>query len=167
MFIRSLLIASFMAFPASFAMADVNAREPDPSKWLTEVYDLYAKAQKNEALQSKATVDLIFNRGSKALKALYKKDQACSRKSGGVCALDFDFVIDGQDFQIADVKVGPTQITGATAEVIVTFKNFDTPNVNTYHFIKEGGLWVVDDVENQSGKDKAFSIAKMISGFKP
>ena len=141
-------------------------REPDPSAWLKQVYELYEKAQSNTALDGKATTDLIEKRSSKPLAALFRKDAACSKRTQGVCALDFDFVVDGQDYKISNVDVGPTVAAGDKATVTVTFRNFDANSRNVYTFVREGGQWKVDDVLFKSGADQPASLAKLIRDYK-
>jgi len=160
------LFVAAIAGGLDVAAAQVNPREPDPSAWLKQVYDLYEKAQANSALDGKATTDLIEKRASKSLAALFRKDAACSKRTQGVCALDFDFVVDGQDYKLSNVDVGPTVSTGDKATVTVTFKNMDSDSRNVYTFVREGGQWKVDDVLFKSGADEPVSLAKMIKDYK-
>jgi hypothetical protein len=158
-----LLAASLFA---SAAFAQVNPAEPDPSAWLKQVYALYAKAQGNEKLQGAANMELVEKRASKALAALFQQDADCVKKSEGVCALDWDFVVDGQDYQLSQVKVGPTRIAGDKASVTVSFLNMKTPCVNVYAFVKEDGVWKVDDIETRPKGETPTRIAKMLRDFK-
>jgi hypothetical protein len=160
------LFAAGLAAGLGLAAAQVNPGEPDPSTWLKQVYALYEKAQSTPALDGKATTDLIEKRASKTLAALFRKDAACSKRTQGVCALDFDFVVDGQDYKISKVDVGPTVATGDKATVTVTFRNFDADSRNVYSFVREGGQWKVDDVLFKSGSDEPASLAKLISDYK-
>lgn len=149
------------------ARAQVNNAEADPSAWLKQVYALYQKAQSTAALEGKASTTLIEKRASKALAALFKKDAACSKRSQGVCALDWDFVVDGQDYKLSDVDVGPSVVDGDKASVTVTFTNLDAKCRNVYTFVREGGQWKVDDILTKSGADESVSVAKLIRGYKP
>jgi hypothetical protein len=158
------LVAALMA---GGAQAQVKPNEPDPVVWLKQVYDLYHRAQTNKRLENQATTALIEKRSSKALAALFKKDADCSKKEQGVCALDWDFVIDGQDYKISNVQVAPATITGDKATVVVTFVNMTSKCRNVYSFVKEDGSWKVDDIEAKSGDDAPVSIAAMIRDFKP
>jgi hypothetical protein len=158
--------AAGLVMAAAPARAQVNVREPDPVVWLREIYDLYLRAEKSPALQKQATIDLIVKRASKSFAALFRKNKACEARGQGVCALDWDFVIDGQDSQLSDITIGSAVIAGDKATVTATFKNFTDACVNTYYFVREDGQWKVDDVETKSGAEAPLRIAKMLRDYK-
>ena len=110
--------------------------------------------------------DLVERRASRALAALFKRDADCSRKSNEICALDWDFIIDGQDWEISQVKVGATAVAGDKATVTVSFINMKTPCVNVYYFVREDGDWKVDDIETRPKGEKPTRIAQMLRDFK-
>ena len=145
--------------------AQVNRQEADPAVWLRQIYALYQRAQKDEKLQTQATTHLVEQRASRALAALFKRDEACSSK-GQVCALDWDFVIDGQDFELSQVKVGAAQVSGDKATVTASFVNLKTSCVNVYYFVREDGVWKVDDIETRPKGQKPTRIAAMLRDFK-
>lgn len=165
LWLRSAALLS--ALVVGSVQAQVYFGEPDPTIWLRQVYDLYQRAEKNPALSGNANFELVQKRASKALTALLKKDADCSRGSQGVCALDWDFVVDGQDYQLSNVNVEQTVVNGDKANVTVTFKNFDADCKNVYAFVREGGQWKVDDVVARSGAEQPVSIAKLVRDFKP
>lgn len=107
--------------------AQVNVREPDPSVWLRQVYDLYHRAETDKKAEAQASYRRIVERASKPLAALFKKNDDCEKKSKGICALDWDFVIDGQDFKLTNITVGPLVAKGNTGTVTVSFTNMGTP----------------------------------------
>lgn len=82
---------------------------------------------------------------SAALNALYAND-ASGTPDGEMGALSFDPYIDGQDFELADLKIGDPAISGDRAEVNVSFTNFGDPVSLTYDLVKENGGWRIDDV---------------------
>ncbi|WP_342360418.1 DUF3828 domain-containing protein [Terrarubrum flagellatum] len=147
--------------------AQVNAREPDPAVWLKSVYDLYVRAEKDEKLQKTANYRLVVARASKSFAALWRKNDACEKKEQGVCAIDWDFIVNGQDNRLSEIKVSPTQTAGEKATVTVDFKNFDSKNHNTFYFVKEGGVWKVEDIETKSDAEAPNRIAKILREFKP
>ena len=136
-----------------------------PSVWLGQVYDLYHRAEKDTNLVSSAE-DIIGKRASRALAALLKRDQDCVRKSNQICAIDWDFIIDGQDWEISQVRVGPLQANGDKATVTVTFNNLKSSNTNIYDFVREGGDWKVDDIETRRSGEKPLRIAKWLKDYK-
>lgn len=151
----------------ALAKVPVDMREPDPAVWLRQIYDLYQRAETVTALANQATYRIITRRASKSLAGLFRKNDACEKKSHGICAIDWDFVIDGQDYHLSNVSVGPADIAGDTAKVTVSFRNFDSDCVNVYTFVREDGQWKVDDVLTKSGKDAPVSVAKLLRDFKP
>jgi hypothetical protein len=147
------------------APAQVDERAPDPAVWLRQVYDLYRRAEGTPALEDQADFHLIAKRASKSLAALFKRDDDCVRKSHLVCALDWDFVVDGQASRLTNIKVGPAVVAGDKATVTASFRNMRTPCVNVYHFVREAGEWRVDDIETKSGAAAPLRIAKLLRDF--
>jgi hypothetical protein len=147
------------------APAQVNAREPDPTVWLHQVYDLYHRAEKSSALLKQSSTELVGKRASKSLAALLARDNACAVKAQGVCALDWDFFIDGQDWTLSNVKVGALVVAGDKATVTVTFRNFATACANVYFFVREDGQWKVDEIETKSGAEAPVRIAKLLRDY--
>lgn len=123
------------------ALAQVNVHEPDPAVWLRQIYDFYQRSEKNPESDPQPSFGLVVERASKSLAALFKKNDECEAKQGGVCALDWDFVIDGQDFQLSNVKVADAVVAGDKATVTASFTNMGATCVNTYSFVREDGEW--------------------------
>ncbi len=146
------------------AWAQVNEGEPDPAVWLRQVYDQYRRTQDADA-DKQPDFRIVVKRASKSLAALFKQDDDCMKRSGGVCALDWDFVVDGQDYRLSNVKVGVAIVAGDKAKVTVTFKNMSTPCVNVYVFVREDGQWKVDDIETKSGSEPPVRIAKLLRDY--
>ncbi len=158
-------VSGALLVAATHALAQVNEREPDPAVWLREVYDLYHRSEKFSDPDNQPTDELVQRRASKSLAALFKRDRDCEAEGKGVCALDWDFVIDGQDWTLSDINVGPAVVAGDRATVTARFRNFKTPCVNVYHFVREDGLWKVDDIESKQGAEAPIRIAKMLREF--
>lgn len=165
--IRAMLVAIAATFLANAipASAQVNPREADPAAWLRQVYDLYKRVENKPELSDQASYRLVVDRASKSLSELFKRNDACETEGQGICALDWDFIIDGQDFKLSKIKVDKTVITGDQASVTVSFKNFDAPCVNVYRFVREDGQWKVDDVETARGSEAPLSIAKLLRDY--
>lgn len=95
------------------------------------------------------------------LNELFAKD--AKEANGDVGRLDFDPYIDGQDYQISDLKIGDAVIDGDAAKVEVTFKNFDTPDDLMFSLVKEADGWKIDDVVS-SDKDYPYSLKAIMEG---
>ena len=147
------------------ARAQVNMREADPAVWLRQIYDLYHRAEKAPALQNRATDELVMKRASKSLAALFKKNRDCEKKAKGICALDWDFIVDGQDFTLSNIEVGSAAVAGDKATVTVKFRNFEDAEVNVYSFVREDGQWKVDDIETKQGSEAPVRISKVLRDY--
>jgi hypothetical protein len=154
------------AVGATPAYAQINGREPDPAVWLRQIYDFYHRAEKSPALENKANDDLIVKRASKSLAALFKKNRDCEVKAKGICALDWDFVVDGQDYELSNITVGPAVISGDRATVTVTFNNLKEDDTNVYYFVREGGQWKVEDIETRQPSQPTTRISKLLRDYK-
>ncbi len=148
------------------ASGAARAEEVEPAAWLRQVYAAYERAQNNDKLDSQVSYKLVARRASRSLAALFKRNADCEKKSSEICAIDWDFVIDGQDWELSKVNVGAAHIVGDKATVTVSFQNLKTPCVNVYYFVREGGDWKVDDIETRPKGEKPIRIAKMLRDFK-
>ena len=162
-FQRALIAALAIGFSA--ANAAPLAREPDPAIWLRKIYDLYHHAETSKETEKQASTELVEARASKALAALFKRDRDCEVKERGICALDWDFIVDGQDWRLSKIDVGALVVAGDKATVMVSFDNSGTACRNIYYFVRENGAWKVDDIETKSGSDAPVRIAKLFRDF--
>ena len=157
----------WLALPVALGISSAPAQTAaDPSDWLRQVYDLYHRAEKNAAALKESSVTLVEKRASRAFAALLKRDEACERKSHEICALDWDFIVDGQDWELSQVKVGPLVAAGDRGSVAVSFRNFKSADVNVYHLVREDGAWKVDDVETRQAGVGTTSIARLLRDYK-
>jgi hypothetical protein len=97
---------------------------------------------------------------SKGLNDLFAAD--LKEADGDMGRLDFDPYIDGQDYQVTDLKYGEPTITGDTAKVEVTFKNFDSAEDLMFTLVKEGDGWKIDDVSS-SNKDYPYDLKAIMT----
>ncbi len=81
---------------------------------------------------------------------------------GDAGTIDFDPVISGNDGEATDVAVGQPIVIDDTAEVEVTFQNFE-PVTLYYTLVKEHGGWKVDDIANQQG-EFPWSLSALLDG---
>ncbi|MNT07744.1 hypothetical protein D3C72_1424590 [compost metagenome] len=101
--------------------------------------------------------DAFFSDG---LTRLYEAD--AEKSQGDVGAIGFDPVIDGQDWDIADLHVGKAEIAGQSAVVTVRFENFSAPVTLRYSLINEDGNWQVDDIESIAG-DSRWTLSEIFA----
>ena len=141
---------------------------PDPADWLRALYERYHRAEKDDKLAPDSAETVAAAHASRAFKALLQRDLACEDKSHLICALDWDFFIDGQAWELKNVVVGPLQVSGAQASVTVSFENLKAIDRNLYKFVREDGAWKLDDVvTGQRGRPQmSVSIAKLLRDYK-
>ena len=133
---RRLLIALALLVAGAFPAFAYDS----PADLLKALYTPYSKG---ESFDWNTWDEAQFR--SKHLNELFDKDS--KEANGEVGRLDFDPYIDGQAYQI----------TGDTATVEVTFKNFDTAEDLTFTLVKEADGWKVDDVVSHN-KDFPYSL---------
>lgn len=93
--------------------------------------------------------DVFFSDG---LTRLYEVD--AQQSQGEVGAIDFDPVINGQDWDITDLIVGETAGSDESVVVTVRFKNFGQFVTLRYGLVNENGNWQVDDIESVEGDNR-------------
>jgi hypothetical protein len=98
---------------------------------------------------------------SNELNVLFAKDE--KEADGEVGRLDFDPYVDGQDYQLTDMKFGAPTITGDKAVVHVMFKNMGDAEDLTFTFVKEADGWKIDDVSSKKTGDE-YDLKAIMSG---
>ena len=89
---------------------------------------------------------------SKEMNALFNRDATESEAAVEIGRLDFDPLINAQDYQITNLVIGEAAITGKTATVPVTFDNMGTPMVIEIDLVEEEYGWSIDDVKSVDGE---------------
>ncbi len=81
---------------------------------------------------------------SEGLKALYAKD--AEEAGDEIGRIDFDPLINGQDYDVKKLSIGEPQMQGDKAVVEVTFENFERPETIHISLVKEAGGYRIDNV---------------------
>lgn len=139
---RKLLLASLLLLAAGAAPAFAY---DTPADLMKAIYSHYTDAKFDWDSFNEATVR------SKALNVLFDKD--AKEANGEVGRIDFDPYVDGQDYELHDLKIGTPAIKGDTATVEVKFKNFDMEEDMVFTLVKEADGWKIDDVNSKGGAD--------------
>lgn len=104
--------------------------------------------------------DVLKRIGSKRLRDLLAKDEACQKRTESVCNLGHDPIINGQDYQIRKIQVAPADIQGDKATVAARFHNSGVQNENRFEFIQEGGAWKLADIVTVLPKKQASRLTE-------
>ena len=113
----------------------------DPVALLTAIYKTYTDIGPGED-----GVPELSGVYSKRLQALIDKDEK-ETPEGDVGRIDWDLFVDGQDWQLTELKIVPALKEATRAEVRATFKNFDEPRDILYTLVLENGHWRIDDIQ--------------------
>lgn len=83
---------------------------------------------------------------SPTLKQLWDEMSAKSEESE-VPIIDFDPIINAQDYELTDFLVADPVIEADSATVVVSFSNFGEPQELHFELIRNSGGWLIDDIE--------------------
>jgi uncharacterized protein DUF3828 len=120
----------------------------DPVALLTAIYKTYTDIGPGED-----GVPELSGVYSKRLQALIDKDEK-ETPEGDVGRIDWDLFVDGQDWQLTELKIVPALKEATRAEVRATFNNFGEPRDILYTLVLENGHWRIDDIQETSPNPK-------------
>jgi len=135
---RLCLILIAIALGAASPLGDADS---DPESLITAIYQTYTDIAPGE--EGVPNVEGVY---SKRLQALLDKD-AKETPEGEVGRIDWDLFVDGQDWQLTELKIGPVSQDATQAEVRATFKNFGEPRDILYTLVLEDGYWRINDIQ--------------------
>ena len=113
----------------------------DPVALLTAIYKTYTDIGPGED-----GVPELSGVYSKRLQALIDKDEK-ETPEGDVGRIDWDLFVDGQDWQLTELKIVPALKETTRAEVRATFNNFGEPRDILYTLVLENVHWRIDDIQ--------------------
>lgn len=93
---------------------------------------------------------------SPTLKQLWDEMSAKSEESE-VPIIDFDPIINAQDYELTDFVVADPVIEADSATVVVSFSNLGEPQELHFELIRGGGGWQIDDIEATGDNGWRFS----------
>ncbi len=129
---------SLAAIVAALCMLPATARaqaDADPVSLIEAIYQTYQ--------DNKLPLTAIYSR---RLQALIDQDDK-ETPEGMVGRIDWDVFINGQAWELSELKIVPVSQSATQAQVRATFKNFDKPSDMLFDLIVEDGHWRIDDVE--------------------
>jgi hypothetical protein len=124
------------------------AAGPGPEDAVRALYSPYLPGgdESKSAFDNEAERAKRFSAGlAKELKAYFVRQE----KAGDPGNLDFDPIVNGQDYKIDRLDVRPDKVVaGKSAIVLAEFKNFDETIRLKYKLVQENGAWKIDDIES-------------------
>ncbi len=142
------LLALGLAIALGAAAPLHQQADADPVSLITAIYRTYE-------LNTPALPHIY----SKRLQALIDKD-ARETPKGEVGRIDWDMLVDGQDWQLSGLKIALLSKSATRAEVRATFKNHGDPNTMLFDLVLQGGHWRIDDI--QKAQKPRWSVSKIL-----
>lgn len=134
--VAALALSSVVALPAA-------TRIDDPKTFVTEVYRRLIETQSKG--HSYDEPDDIY---TARLAKLIRDDR--KKAKGEVGCLDFDFWVNGQDWELSNLAVTSTDDGPDRKTVIAKFRNLGNPEEIHFDFRRSAGRWQLDDVHSLS-----------------
>jgi hypothetical protein len=97
---------------------------------------------------------------SPRMRKLLAADKAYAK--GEVGRLDFDPIVNGQDWKLADLSVTLTSQTGDKAVVEAKFNNLGNAEDLRYDLVRNGGRWLINEI--QSMTKPRWTMSKILAG---
>jgi hypothetical protein len=137
----------------SICALQASAPISDPLAFVSDVYKHFAKP--SPASSTYQPPDDIY---TPRLQKLIRDDR--KRAKGEVGCLDFDFWVNGQDWELKNVKVTAAAAGPDRKTIIARFINIDTPEEIHFDFRQIGGRWLLDDVH--SVKNTPWTLSEIL-----
>jgi hypothetical protein len=151
----------FSLTPGGRALAVEN-----PSDWVKGIYQTYAA---NKTVPS--SLSILKPEASPRLKRLIEAEEACMKRGKGICRLDFDPIVNAQDFSVTDIQVRSHAIVGSSSPskgiVTATFKNGGEVTIIEYTFTRQGARWLLDDVAAKTPGQETWTLSNILGARRP
>lgn len=144
----ALLLSALL--PAGAALAQ------DSTAIVSEIYNNYVKAGAGGN-----TPDLYTSRWySKKLNRQIAALKRSCRKQDYPCGPGADYFVDGQDFEIKNLRVREVSRSGDKAVVEARATNMGTPLTATFDMVLEDGRFVIDEMRMKS--TNSYTLSKIL-----
>jgi hypothetical protein len=141
---RRMTISRRFVLAAAFAFLTACGPAPggDPVGTVQALYDPYLSNQNPKPFLDAAPLTSELHDMMKTA-----QEQASARGEPTV-VVDFDPIIDGQDWELSDLNVELVEPAQAeSAQVRARFKNMGEDVALTYDLVRQGGGWRIDNIE--------------------
>ena len=127
----------------------------EPATTIAAIYRIYQTTPQDKA----PDIGKVY---SPRLQALIEAD-ARATPEGEVGKIDWDVFVDGQEWQLANLKITSVSVEGDSAEVSASFDNLGEPREILFDMVREGGRWLVDDVQSVRPGGR-WTMSKILKG---
>lgn len=152
------VLAAIFVPAAAWALSDID--HTDPRAVVIAAYEPYLESDFDWGNYDDSALY------SRELNALFDRDARESEAAGEVGRLDFDPLVNGQDYEITNLEIGQAAVTGDKAVVPVEFDNFSSPTTIEIRLVKEDYGWSIDDVVSTGG-DVAYALRDILEAPYP
>jgi hypothetical protein len=148
---RRITIAVLLALWAGAASAQTQA---DPVAYVRAIYRVQVNLPYDKV---PAWYSWAF---SPRLRALIDADR--KEAHGEIGRIEFDPIIDAQDYQLSDVTVSWVSRSADHAVVDALFRNIDREQQIRYDFVRVRGRWLIDEMREMKGQ--RWTLSKILAG---
>ena len=156
LFFAALLFALFGSVSVSAAQSEVTApvpttsgcttkalgRHPDPRLLVACFYLPFVDGSFMD--EDYKSLKLLTAFASRDLKGRLRREAECQIRIGGICSLDYNMFIWGQDFE--NVRILETRFDPTRKIVSILIENFGNTILFDYYFVTENGTLRVDNI---------------------
>ena len=156
LFFAALLIALFGSVSVSTAQSDDDTpvptksgctakalgRHPDPRLLVACFYLPFVDQSFMD--EDYKSLKLLTAFASRDLKGRLRRESECQIRIGGICSLDYNMFIWGQDFE--NVRILDTRFDPTRKIVSILIENFENTTLFDYHFIIEKETLRIDNI---------------------
>jgi hypothetical protein len=156
LFFAALLIALFGSVSVGTAQSDDDTpvptksgctakalgRHPDPRLLVACFYLPFVDASFMD--EDYKSLKLLTAFASRDLKGRLRRESECQIRIGGICSLDYNMFIWGQDFE--NVRILDTRFDPTRKIVTIRIENFGNTKPIDYYFVTENGTLRIDNI---------------------
>lgn len=139
-----------------FATAPAHAASQEPVDFIAAIYKTYGTTPDPDD-HSELRRDFYSQRLLKLIEA----DEKATPK-GEVGRLDFDVFVNGNNWELSNLKIVLVSRDATHAKVRVNFENFKFPRETLFSLIREGDDWRIDEI--QSLHKPRWTLSKILTG---
>ncbi|MBV8964029.1 MAG: DUF3828 domain-containing protein [Hyphomicrobiales bacterium] len=148
---RFLLVMMLLAATTLAALA----KDPqDPVAMIASIYKSYMGKTEPPSYSSRKVY-------SRRLKALIDADEKKTVR-GDDPTIDWDVFVNGQDWELSNLKIVLASRSGTQAQVQASFDNLKEPVEMIFDLVQENGGWRIDDIRAMQ-KGNRWDMAKVLS----